>query len=199
MLWRMATDSRKPGDWARLGGVRAGAVVAVALAVAFVVWLVVRGGDDSKTATTASTTTASAGPVAATPERLKAVAQEVGHAIYWVGPRADTTYELTRTSNGRVFVRYLPKGVEPGIDEAAYTIVGTYPVANATRVLQQLAKKDGEKRLTAPGGGLAVYSTSQPTNVYLAYPGSNLQIEVFDPSAERARKLVTSGQVAPVG
>ena len=49
-----------------------------------------------------------------------------------------------------------------------------------------------------PGGGIGVYSSSQPTNVYVAYPGSNLQIEVFDPSAKRAQQLVASGQVTPV-
>ena len=31
----------------------------------------------------------------------------------------------------------------------------------------------------------AIYNRSTPTNVYFAYPGSNLQIEVFDPSPSR--------------
>ncbi len=33
---------------------------------------------------------------------------------------------------------------------------------------------------------------------HVAYPTSNLQIEVYDPSSGRARQLVTSGQIAPV-
>jgi hypothetical protein len=65
-------------------------------------------------------------------------------------------------------------------------------------VLKGLAKQSDEKTISVPGGGIAVYSSSTPTNVYVAYPGSNLQIEVYDPSAERAQQLVTSGQVAAV-
>ena len=115
------------------------------------------------------------------------------------GPRQNRTYELTRTSNGRIFIRYLPPDAEVGNRSARYTIVGTYPVENALEVLQKLSTQPGEKSAPAPGGGLAVYSTSSPGNVYVAYPGSDVQIEVFDPSAKRALRLVTSGRVAPVG
>jgi hypothetical protein len=66
-------------------------------------------------------------------------------------------------------------------------------------VLQQLAKKKGETSFSAPHDGVAVYEASHPTNVYVAYPGSNLQIEVFDPNPEHARALITSGDVKPVG
>ena len=85
-----------------------------------------------------------------------------------------------------------------GTTKALYTIIGTYPVQNAHGVLEKLAKKSGELSFTAPHNGLGVFSTSRPTNVYVAYPGSNLEIEVFDPSPDRARKLITSGQVKPV-
>jgi hypothetical protein len=192
----MAVNQRPLPPWARNPQVRIGAVVAVALLIGLVVWLLVRGGDDSGTGSTS--TGAAFGPVAATQGDLRSRSIDEGHPIYWAGPKADTTYELTRTSNGRIFIRYLPEGVPVGVDKADYTIVGTYPVPNATGVLQSLAKKSGEHKLSVPGGGIAVYSTSQPTNVYVAYPGSNLQIEVFDPSADRARRIVTSGQVAPV-
>jgi hypothetical protein len=49
------------------------------------------------------------------------------------------------------------------------------------------------------GGGLAFQYKSRPTSVYLAYPGSNYQIEVFDPLPRRALDLVVSGQVKAVG
>jgi hypothetical protein len=191
----MAVNQRSVSPWARNPQVRLGAVVAVALLIGLVVWLLVRGNGSG----TESTTTGSAfGPIAATQGDLRSRSIDEGHPIYWAGPKTDTTYELTRTSNGRIFIRYLPKGVPVGVDKADYTIVGTYPVPNATGVLEGLAKKSGEHKLLVPGGGIAVYSSSQPTNVYVAYPGSNLQIEVFDPSAERAVGIVTSGQVAPV-
>jgi hypothetical protein len=188
--------------WARLPSVRIGAIVAVALAAAFVVWLIVRGNDDSSSSSTTeqTTTTATAtGPVAATPAALRLVADEAGHPVYWVGPRQNRTYELTRTSSGRIFIRYLPPDAEVGNRSARYTIVGTYPIDNALDVLQKLSKQPGEQSAPAPGGGLAVYSTSSPNNVYVAYPDSDVQVEVFDPSAKRALRLVTSGRVAPVG
>jgi hypothetical protein len=208
---RVASAERRPilarvseqGDtgWARLSSVRIGAVVALALAAAFVVWLLVRGNDDSSSepTTAQTTTTAATGPVAATPAALRALSDEVGHPIYWIGPQRGRTYELTRTASGRIFVRYLPSGAKVGNRSASYTIVGTYPVSKALQVLQDLSKQPGEKRASVPGGGLAVYSTSSPTNVYVAYPGSDVQIEVFDPSAAKALRLVTSGRVAPVG
>jgi hypothetical protein len=191
----MAVNQRSVSPWARNPQVRIGAVVAVALLIGLVVWLLVRGNGSG----TESTTTGSAfGPIAATQGDLRSRSIDEGHPIYWAGPKTDTTYELTRTSNGRIFIRYLPKGVPVGVDKADYTIVGTYPVPNATGVLEGLAKKSGEHKLLVPGGGIAVYSSSHPTNVYVAYRGSNLQIEVFDPSAERAVGIVTSGQVVPV-
>ena len=45
---------------------------------------------------------------------------------------------------------------------------------------------------------LLIGSRTRPTSVYLAYPGSRVQVEVFDPSAREARRLVASGQVQPV-
>jgi hypothetical protein len=193
----MAVNQRSAPPWARNPQVRIGAVVAVALLIGFVVWLLVRdGGNGSGTESTP--TGAAIGPVAATEDRLRSLSIDEGHPIYWIGAKANTTYELTRTSNGRIFIRYLPKGAPVGVDKADYTIIGTYPVPNATGVLEGLAKNSDEQKLSVPGDGIAVYSTSQPTNVYVAYPGSNLQIEVFDPSADRARRIVTSGQVVPV-
>jgi hypothetical protein len=200
-------DERTSGARRRLDGVRIGAVIAVAVAIAFVVWLLVRGGDENEAtpattgATTQQTTTANAGPatgpLAASSARLRALSIELGHPIYWAGPQKRTRYELTLTSGGLVYVRYLPRGIPVG-SKALFTFVGTYPVRNAFQVLEQLAKKPNHKRLQVPGAGLGVYSTASPRNVYVAFPGSNLQIEVFDPSPERARRLVTSGQVAPV-
>ena len=180
----------------RLPGMRIGAAVAVAIAIAFVVWLLIRNNDSSSTS---ATTTSSIGPTGASQDRLRSLAEEAGHSIYWAGPKAGVTYELTRTTNERVFIRYLPSDVPVGIRQAEFTIVGTYPVPGALKVLEELGKKPGETTFSTPHNGLAVYDTSHPTNVYLAYPGSNLQIEVFDPSATHARELITSGAVAPVG
>ena len=96
---------------------RLGAVVAVAALVALVVWLLVRGGGDNGSSTTASN--ASIGPIAASQDRLRALSIDEGHPIYWIGPMSDMTYELTRTSGGRIFIRYLPHGVPVGTTRAS--------------------------------------------------------------------------------
>jgi hypothetical protein len=191
-------NERLTSPWARRPNVRVGAVIAVAIAVAFVVWLLVRGGDSNTPGAGSTSTGQATGPAAATTDELLALSDDLGHPIYWIGEVPNRINELTRTSDNRVFIRYLPKGVPVGIRQAAYTIVGTYPVDNAYKVLQGLAKKPDESSFSAPSGGFAVYSTTQPNNVYLAYPGSNLQIEVYDPSPQQARRLITSGQVAAV-
>ena len=181
--------------------VRLGAVIAVAIAAAFVVWLLVRENDDSSSnaTTTTQTTTTAISPRAVTPAALQALSDDVGHSVYWVGPRPNRTYELTRTSSGRIFVRYLPPSASIGNRSARFTIVGTYPSPDALGVLKNLSEQPGVRSASVPGGGLAVYSTSSPRSVYVAYPDSDVQIEVFDPSAARALRLATSGRVAPVG
>jgi hypothetical protein len=193
---RMAVNQRSLPSWSQRPGLRVGAIVAIAVAAAIVVWLVVRNGDSGGSAKTPHVTAIPA--VSATSGRLHDLSVEAGRPVYWLGPRGDSTYELTRTTLDRIYVRYLPSGVAVGTKDAKYPLVGTYPVDNAYDVLKQLATTSGESSFSAPKGGLAVYSAERPTNVYLAYPGSDVQIEVYDPSAEHARELITSGQVVPV-
>jgi hypothetical protein len=190
----MTVEHRPTPPWVRRQEVRIGAVIAVALAIAFVVWLVaVRGSGSSKAKIT------SISPTAATPDRLRALAKDVGHPIYWAGPAENMTYELTETSSGRIFVRYLPEGVPVGTSRSGYTIVGTYPVDDAYDVLNGLARKSGESSFPAPRGGFAVFGKETSTNIYLAYPDEkNVQIEVYDPSPKQARSLIDSGRIAPV-
>ena len=189
----------------RQAPIRIGAVVALALAIAFVVWLVVRGNDNSST--TSKTTTPTSGKTtpapretirAATPQSLRALARAAGHPIYWAGAQPKVKYELTQVTDGRIYIRYLPKDVKIGDRRAAYLIVATYPVPNAYKAVRTAAKESGAVTFHTKRGGLAVYNQSAATNVYLAYPGSKYQVEVFDPNPSRARQLVRSGTVRPI-
>ena len=171
-------------------------MIAVAALVAFVVWLLVRGGGSGSSGQSSAEPIS---PEAATPAHIRDLSVEIGRPIYWLGPREDNVYELQRTVQDRIYVRYLPPDVGVGTKSAAYPLVGTYPVQGAYSVLKSLAKVSGETSFTAPRGAIAVYSKSLPTNIYLAYPGSNVQIEVYDPSPAQARSLVASGRVVPVG
>jgi hypothetical protein len=191
----------------RQAPIRIGAVVALAVAIAFVVWLAVRGDDNSSstatTSTVQSTTPTKTVPrpretvKAASLASLRALARASGHPIYWAGPQPDVKYELTQVTDGRIYIRYLPKSV-PIRTKHLYPIVATYPVPNAYKAVRTAAKESGAVTFHTQRGGLAVYNQSAPTNVYLAYPGSKYQVEVFDPNPSRARQLVRSGTIRPI-
>jgi hypothetical protein len=168
----------------------AGAVL-LAAAIGVFLWLLLRS-DGTKSAHQAPATAASI-------ERLNRFASSAGHPIYWAGSQPRFTYELSRTKDGRVYIRYLPPGVKPGDSRPNYLTIGTYPQRHAFATLRATAKKQGAQMVHLAGGGLAFQYKSRPTSVYLAYSGSNYQIEVFDPSPRRALELVVSGQVTAVG
>jgi len=155
-------------------------------------WLVLRGGDaEPKQATRAP----AAGISVA---KLNRIAGNASRPVFWAGALPKTTYELSQTKDGRVFIRYLPPGVKVGDPRPKYLTVGTYPQKNAFATLQATAKTQGVETFELSGGGLAFQDKTHATSVYLAFPGSNYQIEVFDPNPARALQLVQSGQVVAI-
>ena len=110
--------------------VRVVAAIVVAVAIAFVVWLVARPGDSK------STSSASTHPVAASVSNLGSVAGSLKHQLYWVGQKSGFTYELTKGKSGNVWVRYLPSGTQIGDTRANFLTVGTYPEKNAFQNVQ---------------------------------------------------------------
>jgi hypothetical protein len=176
-----------------LGRLRLGAVVAVVFAAVFLAWLVLKSGDGSQAGPSRRAT-----PHAATVNELKALRAEIGHKVYWAGTRHGYTYELTRTSDGSVYIRYLPKGVPLGAERPDYTTVGTYAHPNAFATLRKAARRRGATVRKIDRRGLAVASRSHPSSVYFAYPKTDLLVEVFDPSPKRALRLVTSGRAGAI-
>ena len=146
--------------------------------------------------TAASTHASSTGAVALTRQELVDRAKGAGVPIYWTGVKPGVSYELTQTPAGRSYVRYLPAGVHAGAS-TPYLTIGTYPLANALAVTKAAARGKGVVTIGIPGG-FAFYKASSPTNVHVAYPGKNVQIEVYDPSAAQAHRIVASGDIAPV-
>jgi hypothetical protein len=133
-------------------------------------------------------------PAATSPAGLKSLASKLGHPVYWIGPKKGYTYEVTQASGGRVFLRYLPPGVHVGA-KSPYLTVATYPYPNAFGALQALAKGPHTETLKIAGRGLAVLDTQNPKSIHIAYPGSSVQVELFDQLPAAARRIVTSGQV----
>lgn len=172
-----------------------GLVAALAAAVALGAWI---ASDEGSTDVT--TSEAEGRPsVAADDQELARQAASVGHVVYWAGPIADRRYELTQTSDGRAYVRYLTTGVAAGDVRPRFLTVGTYPVEDAFATTQAAAARDDARPVRAPAGSVAFTTTARPQSVYLAYEGSDLQIEVFHPAPQQARLLVESGRIRPVG
>jgi hypothetical protein len=166
-------------------------VVAAALALV-VIWIFGRGGGGKVSLP------AGQGPAAVSQAQLKELAAETNHKVYWAGPKPGA-YELTRTTDGRIYVRYLPSAAKVGDRSAKYLTVGTYAGKNPFRSLQRAARRRGAVALKLGNNGLLVFNASTPKSVYFSYPGANYQVEVYDPSPEQARTLVLSGAIKPVG
>lgn len=182
---------------------RVGAVLAVAAAAGVGAWAIVSHRDSgSSSATTSAAPSATAtvtakpiAPVGLSAQGLRTLTASIPQPIYWAGPKPGYLYELTRTSTGKIFVRYLPPGTRVGSRKATYLIVATYPFRDALKALTDLRT---QRRLKIPGGGIAIVDASHPESVHLAFPGSNNQIEVYDPSPKRSLAIVKSGAVRPV-
>jgi hypothetical protein len=131
-------------------------------------------------------------------KQLRSAAEETPHPVYWAGAIPGRKLELTENRQGHLFVRYLSADARMGDERPDFTTIGTYPLANAYQVTERSAERRGSTRRDAPGGGIAVWTRDRATSVYLAYPGTEVLVEVYDPDGARARELALSGEVGPV-
>lgn len=178
-------------------GIRPGAVAVVVIAAAVLIWLLVRNGDDEKSAQNTTAAPARGGPALASPSRLSTLAADVGFPIYWAGVVPERKIELSQTSAGNVFIRYLTPDARAGDKRPRFLTIGTYPLRNAYAATENAAKRPGNTSRKLPRDGLVV-SGANATNAYFAYPGSQVQVEVFSPQPRRALQLVTSGRIRAI-
>jgi hypothetical protein len=170
-----------------------GILIGVALIAAALVWAFAISGSGHKSSSNASK------PTAATVSGIQQLAGTLRHPIYWAGEKSGYTYELTHTKSDNVYVRYLPKGVQVGDQRADFLTVGTYPSTNPIASISAALKRKGTSRFVVPGGGVAVQYAAHPTSVYVAYPGSHVLIEIFEPAPAQARAVARSGAIRPLG
>jgi hypothetical protein len=147
-----------------------------------------RSGQDSTPTTSASPIA----PVALNASGLREISVLARQPIYWAGPREGYLYELKRTQDGSVYIRYLPPGVNAGAPGNSYLIIATYPFKHALEALENAAKGGG---ISLAGGGLALVDGKTAKSVHVAFPKVDYQVEVFDPSPKRALAIATSGQL----
>ena len=167
------------------------AVVLVVAGAGGGAWFALRD-DGARTAAHAPAATASI-------QALVALGTSVGHPVYWAGPKDGYRYELTHTTDGRIYIRYLPPGVAVGSSAPDYLTVGTYPVKDALATVRAIGSKTGGSLLKLAGGAVAAVDPDHPLSTYIAYPGSGYEIEVYDPSPGHARHLATAGAIVAAG
>jgi hypothetical protein len=165
-------------------------IVLLAIVVAVIVWLIVDDDDDNPSVSSPAASAASL-------DTLRSLPGELGYDVYWAGTRSDYTYELTQV-NGNIYIRYLPAEVSVGDPRPNFLTVGSYPKRRAYAALKRQAAQSVNDSESAARGGIAVWSKQRPQSVYVAYPGSDVQVEVYAPSSSRARRLATSENVTPI-
>jgi hypothetical protein len=132
-------------------------------------------------------------------ESLRDAVAGQGTPVYWAGEQKGAEVELSQPGEGRTYLRYLTGGAEAGDPRANFLTVGTYAHANPVAALQRQGQQPGGVVGTAPGHATVYFNQKQPHSVYLAYPGVDVEIEVYDPNFTRALQLVNSGQIVPAG
>jgi hypothetical protein len=164
---------------------------AVVLAAMLVGWLLLNHAKREPT-------DVATGPALVSTAQLASAAHSLGRPIYWAGPRDDSSYELTVTASGRVYVRYLPRGTAAGDRRADFLTVGTYPGDHAYEDLKKVSTGPAVHSNLLDDGGLLVAPKRLPKSVYLAYPNGQYQVEVYGSSPGTARTLALNGLITQI-
>ena len=171
------------------------AIAVAVVLLAAIGWLVWNSTSSNKKATTPAVA-ANPGPVIVPGDQLKGLATRMGHSIYWAGARSNMNFEATFVGRN-LYLRYLPVGVPAG-SSTPYLTVGTYENASAYTGLVAATHVKGATWEKLKGGSLVVVPAGKPTSAYFAFPGTNLLMEVYDPTPGVALQLVTTGSVEPI-
>jgi hypothetical protein len=177
---------------------RLGVLIGLVVLIGVILWLTVGRSDSSSSSSnlTGSLVATPIAPVALSQSGLSTLARTVGQPIYWAGPRQGFLYELHRTANGNVYIRYLPQGVAAGAPGAKYLTVATYPFRSALPALNNVTSG---RHVAIASGGVVLVSPTYDKSVHLAYPKVNYQVEVYSPTPGEALSLAQSGQIQPAG
>jgi hypothetical protein len=135
-------------------------------------------------------------PTIVTQAELESVAA-THYPLYWAGERPDSEIELTLTSTGSAFVRYLPHGTTAGSTEK-YLTIGTYYAVDGYPALAAVSEENG-MTTRARNGAVIVTFNSDPLSTYFSFPSASFQVEVFSPEAGESRTLTDNGTIAIVG
>jgi hypothetical protein len=132
------------------------------------------------------------GPTALSEAALRAFALSARQPVYWAGPRPGDRYELTRSENGNIVIRYV--GPAERAQSAGGLTVATYPYRNAFDALVGISNV---QHIQFPGG-TAIVDWRNTGQIYLAYRGLNYQVAIYGASPGRLLRLARSGAVRAI-
>ena len=146
---------------------------------------------NSPTASTSTFTDVTTGKVALTESELIDAVKQLGVDVYWAGPVKGAKYTLAVPADGQAYVRYLPNGDGLTDTKPNYVVIATYTTTNAFSATQAAGNQSNGVTFVNTEGAAVFYNKDTPTNVYVAYPNLNYQIEVFDPIAATALDIAS--------
>jgi hypothetical protein len=133
----------------------------------------------------------SAGKVSLTEEELVSAVKQLGVDVYWAGPVDGAKYTLSAPAEGQVYVRYLPNGEGLTDTKANYVVIATYVTPDAFTATQAAGNQTNGVTFLNTQGAAVFYSKDAPTNIYVAYPSIDIQVEVFSPIAKTALDIAS--------
>ncbi len=169
----------------------------IAIVAVVIVGIVLLGGDDDSGSSDAPSVITGQ-PVGLSEDQLEDVAETFPHPIYWVGDSEDASqFELTKTEDNRVFIRYLTGDAQVGDPSPGFLTVGTYELPDAAAALKEAASTGSQE--LGDGDGFQTLTGGDKGNAYVVFDDQpDLQIEVYSPEPGKADDLVSSGAVEPV-
>jgi hypothetical protein len=133
----------------------------------------------------------SSGKVSLTEKELISAVKQLGVDVYWAGPVEGAKYTLSAPAEGQVYVRYLPNGEGLTDTKANYVVIATYATSDAFTATQAAGNQTNGVTFISTQGAAVFYSKDAPTNVYVAYPNIDFQVEVFSPIAQTALDIAS--------
>jgi hypothetical protein len=171
----------------------------IVLVLALLAVIAISALHDDENGAPAPATAAFAEPRVVTPAQLADFAAASGRTTYWIGPRRGATYELTAAAAEPVYVRYLRDGAQAGDPRPDFVTVVTYPGEDGVAELRQTAASNPGAELTrSSNGALVLNDPAVPDSAYLAYPDTDVQVEVYSPIPDHAQRLASRGEVLRV-
>jgi hypothetical protein len=166
-------------------------MVAAFLAGSIITYSFTTSSTPTPVASTSTFTDVIAGKVALTESELIEAVKKLGVDVYWAGPVKGAKYTLAVPADGQAYVRYLPNGDGLTDTKPNYVVIATYTTTNAFSATQAAGNQSNGVTFINAEGAAVYYNKDTPTNVYVAYPNLNYQIEVFDPIAATALDIAS--------